>query len=94
MSTLARTGALCRVFRKEEASPLARREFARDGTEGEVNKLLGCLEEANDAHSLFACNNRDVGAVGAQSCACKARSKGCSVLAPKDGKLAPRLRPP
>lgn len=90
----ARTSAVCGVFGKEEASPLARGEFARNGTAGEFDKLLGCLEDANDVDSLFAGNNRDMGAVGAESGTCKASSNGCIVLAAKDGNLAPRLHRP
>jgi hypothetical protein len=70
LPTSARTSTSCRVFRKEEASPLARGEFARHGAPGEVNEVLGCLEDANDTDPFFPGNNCDLGAVGTESCAC------------------------
>ena len=74
LPTSARTSTSCRVFRKEEASPFAGGQFARNGLPGKVNEILGCLENVNDTDAFFTGDDCDPGAIGTESRACRCRS--------------------
>src|SRR5215470_5449361 len=93
-NALARTIANFALNRKEEPSPLAGRQLARNSVLGVGDEILKRRENADYPYALFTGHDCDLCSVRVESRACQRRPDALLRRAGEQGNLAPRPRFP
>ena len=92
--TLVRTIANLAFDRKEETSPFAGGQFARNGFLCKVDEVLGILEDAKYSDAFFTGDDCDPRSIRTENRTSQEKSPSCLTLAGKFRYLAPRLGGP